>query len=457
MVKSSVLMSWFIVIIMVGSILGFAFYYVGNDNPDSGTDTGTDQNAPPLADTTQLQFSAAGIDANVIDSLPSILIVAETDEAEINKIDSEIYLADQNIRQVLSSYMQPQANSQKALIYRAEISLAPRSDPIKIINEISSDSNHLSSIQAVKSILVRLPKNISFSNKDLNLEKEYEFRDSTVQVFASPQTIMGDNLKVTLNATFQGQELTQITGFEEENLSEKLLQKTISLNAPISELEPVLLVSAEQVSFSNIAPISALAETFKKLQDVNDSSFSIPIVQPKITLSVSGIDQNQVFDLNALAASLPDLNFAETQITSEGFFASLTFKSDLNTLGPQRNSIAEKLRGMNVSSDRIEMQESRTSLFGTVSLKSPSAAKEIYNKIGTSIFSKGVLAKIYQPAKLRVFQIFDPDTNALVEVPGQSIGAEVTPTHALDENVSVQVRVALQRGKLLYAQAVELQ
>ncbi|MFA4907531.1 MAG: hypothetical protein WC602_04645 [archaeon] len=457
MVKTSTLISWFIVIILLGSTLGFAVFFAGGQDGNSNP---ADQNFPVLGDTTKINFTATGIDANVIDTLPLILIVAETNQAEINLVDSQIYLADQNVRQVVSSYVPTQGmalKSSSALVYKAQISLSPRTDSAKVIDEITRDANYLSAIQAVKSVLVRVPRNIDFNNAQLGLDRNYEFRDRTVESYASMQTRIGDELLVTLNAAFQGNELIEVSGFEEENLSAKVSQKNVSLTAPIASLEPNLIVAVSEMSFSNIAPVKALTDSFAKLDDVNESSFTIQPISPQIMLSVTELGENRIADLNALVLALPDLNSSQTQKVSMQFSALLSFKEDLNSLFIQRNAILGKLKDWNIASENINLQESKTSMIGNVSFKDLNYARSLYSQIGASLMQKGVLAKIYQPAKLAVYQLVDESTNAITEVPNSEIDAEVTPTHAVDENVSVKVQLAVQRGKLVYAQAIEPQ
>ena len=107
----------FIAVIMIGSILGFALMFSGNQGQESNPDVN-----PDLPDSTVLNMFAENIDAKVVEALPKVLFSAYTNEAVITLINKKVASVT-GVYTINSKYRQTENSSfGTSLVYIAEIS-----------------------------------------------------------------------------------------------------------------------------------------------------------------------------------------------------------------------------------------------------------------------------------------------------------------------------------------------
>ena len=139
----------FIAVIMVGSILGFALMFSGNQSEDTDP---VDSINPNLPSSTVLNMSAENIEAKVFEILPKILFSAYTNEAEIQKINNKL-VSVPGIYKLESKYRQQENPSfNTSLVYIAEVSF----DKSKSIEEIGEGINQATQGVCLNQFILKL-------------------------------------------------------------------------------------------------------------------------------------------------------------------------------------------------------------------------------------------------------------------------------------------------------------
>ncbi|MDD5163334.1 MAG: hypothetical protein PHD95_03955 [Candidatus ainarchaeum sp.] len=433
-------------ILMISSTIGFAFLSVTNQQPGNPDTSGNTDNTP-VPPASEIKFKADSQKAKVVDILPLIKIFGATSEYDIQKIDASIY-GITGVKKISSVFDTTSASS---LTYVAEISLEPGLSPQMLVKEITG-RKILSSPDGVSYAVVELPKKIVFQseNSDLNLSKEYEFADSQGQALIGFGSIKGDEILVSVSATFAGSKLVNLISVEEENLTAKQLSGTASLELPIKSLEPNLVFSAKAF-FSNNPASEELKSKISQIQDFNSVEIEAASIAPKITLSgETALPEEQVHDLNVFVQSLNPQS--ASFFNQGGFSASIPFDSDAN-LADAKARLEAQLKTMGL--ENVLAEENSGTLYGNVSLQQTGTGTPAL-QLRQVLDSYSLLEiQILQPAGLELSGIFDANANATYAIDSNSIPAQIKPGHSIGEKLKASILYYTSRGKIIYIAAEE--
>ncbi|MFH1225207.1 MAG: hypothetical protein V1676_05385 [Candidatus Diapherotrites archaeon] len=282
-------MSIFIIIVMVGSIIGFAMMFLG-DKPA--------EQAPPAgngAAPTAIAFKAENVDANVVEIFPSMRLIATTDKPELSAIDSQVRSAS-GVRNI-SSYFAGSApeGSTGALLYIAEVTFDPARSASEIISAITEKSDALYDIEAYPYGLVSVPKTVAFYNADLEMSKNYTFPNPLIQSILASETMKGDSIQVEITADFVGGIVSKMLTYETYNPNSGMMLVSAVGNYKVSALLPALIFNGT-VPLPSSPESSTLKSELLAVQGVNDANLEFS--NPDYTINLE-LDQNIGSEISA--------------------------------------------------------------------------------------------------------------------------------------------------------------
>ncbi len=435
------LFALFIVLIMAASTIGFALFY---RSPDQ--DTGNQGNEPPplVVEPTEMAFSAEGVQASVSQLLPSIKVVAETTESDFGKLSTDIYAID-GIRKVRGGFKpSPDSVLGTGFVFVGDISFETDLNTAYVLEKLEQEAG-LQNIEGFAIALVALPKKTMVFNQDVNISRDLNLSKNLAEAFVSFSTMEGDELLLTINATFKGNELASLSLVETLNITAEPVAKQAVLSAPIASLENRLLLEAD-VSGSQAYLLSDLNARANSIEGVLLADISVP--DPDPVLSISS-DATLVFEqLNDLNGFLYDLNAVDVSIFNEPLSVAVAF--------PLGTGLDEKQAALDqyLSNNGIDanVEQGTGFLFGQVELASSDsgqAASELTTLLGP------VPASIRQPGTLALQEVFDSALDKPYTVPKGRVDALLLPGHSLGETVDVNIEYSLVRGEIAYITALE--
>jgi hypothetical protein len=433
-------------ILMLSSTIGFAFISVA-DQSAGNPDNSSNPDNPPIRPASEIKFKAGSQKAKVVELMPLIKIFGSTSEYNIQKIDASIY-GITGVKTVSSVFGN---NAPPVLAYVAEISFEKSLDAEKLVEAIK-EKNILSEVDGFSFAVVELPQKIVFQseNKDLNLLKEYEFASRQSQALIGIASIKGDDLLVSVSATFAGAKLADLLAIEEENLTAKTVPGAASLELPVKTLEPKLVFSAKSF-FSNNPDSNELKARISRISDFNSVELEAAAIAPKIMLSGGNfLLEEQIHDLNVFIQSLKPQSVSF--FNEDSFAASIPFDSDAN-LADAKAKLEAQLKTMSL--ENVLVEESSGILYGNISLQQTSTSTPALQLMQILDSYSLQEIKILQPASLELSNIFDANASMNYAIDSNSVPAQVRPGHSISDKVKAKILYYTSRGKIIYIAAEE--
>lgn len=290
----------FIVIAMVFSSIGFVVLY---NDPSSSNEPVPPAGENPPIQATPIEFEAHNIDANIVELLPAIRLVAVVDETNLTALDNRVRSIP-GVKNVVSGFQ----NNEAGLLYRADISLDAASAHADIVSALSQDPL-FHNISYVVYALLQLPRDIQLVtvNADLNATKSFSFGDAAVDGLVAPQSRADDAIQVDALVTLSDNVVQSKTIFEVQNLSAIGFEGSTPPDAPlrlkIASMENHLFASFE-IPSGKLKDQELAKANLENIPDVNAVHWSFFPAVPQIELAV---DSNQLStdtlrDINAFIA-----------------------------------------------------------------------------------------------------------------------------------------------------------
>jgi len=439
--------SLFIAVIMIGSIVGFTAFYTF---PDQDTGPAGDQSQIPQQPTA-FGFYAENVEAEVYQELPSIMIQAETKETNISAVNSEI-AGIAGIKRVSGKFEQaPYTILGTGFVYTAEIGFEANFDSDYVLEKLKEETS-LENISGSKFSLVELPKIVPMKSIDaeLDLSHDYNFSENLAEAIIDLGTIEGDSILVTIRATVIGNETSDLIVIESENFTAAPVTKSVELNAEVALLEQTILFQAGLL-YTNIDSISSLEEDANAIEGIaNATVFS---QNPEASLSITFSEAVDETALTEFESFLNDLNALNVSTAEDRLSTNVSF-----TAGISSNEFSEKLSSIEAKLSELALdavlEEATGIVSGEVELETAEAG-QVSSKLNALFNSKGLEAEQFQPGKLSLTEIPDPDSEQTFPVENGTVQAFLKPGHSIGEQASVEVTFSLVRGLLDYAEAVE--
>jgi len=402
-------MGLFIIVIMIGSILGFGSYFTQNQPPQDSTPPD-----PNLPDSTAIQMSAEKVEAKVVEVVPKILFSAYTDEADITKIDSKI-AGVEGIYRIDSKYRQlPNTTLGTSLVYAAEISFEKDKNVSDIVEKINTATEGIlfEPFSFENSLISITPKTVKFSNEQ-GFDLNYEFQDPLTLAYVVPGTTKGEKLLVNVDASFTGN--TMVNSVSVEVIPEPFLA---DLNSVIEEKLPIIIFGG-YFDYSDFVDENVLKEKIISLDSVSDANVFSP--EPEkyfLVLFEAETDFNEEFnqflsDNNTLFTSI------EVSATATGYSAQVYFSGEnAKELEEQVKAFVEEKGALNVS-----VTESRSQASSSIELNSADTTTAI-NELTALLEEMNFSQLTFQQKAIISFDsIFDeygrefiPDKKTIIDV-----------------------------------------
>ncbi|MCR4368686.1 MAG: hypothetical protein NUV67_02145, partial [archaeon] len=273
--------SLFIVIIMVGSILGI----VGLSGQDNSNQSPPPTNQNPTPPTT-VDYLAQNVEAKVIELFPTAILVASTSSFETPPVDSAL-LGLEGISTLANGQFITPAEG-RTENYRAEIRLSSTKNISGVIAQ-ANDLNLLSNVQIFPQALVAVPEKITFTNPELGLTKEYSFPRRQAPAVVDSGTFADDEVLVSIYSTFQGNTLVNVQAIENQNLTSQPAQYPVTSTFVISSLSNDFSIFLEE----SIEKQAALGQIKSSLE--GDFNAALSMQEPQKMFVVYFEDANSFF------------------------------------------------------------------------------------------------------------------------------------------------------------------
>ncbi len=441
--KGSQLFAVFIAVLMVASILG---YYTAQEMPSTRD---SPDGTPPEQDLA-LDFIASDVEASVFQILPTIKIQAETEETDIVAINSSIY-AIEGVKKVSGRFEQRAYTMLgTGFVYVADISFSTDMTSYDVI-KLLEDETSLKFISGYNFALVELPTTVSLTSVDkvLNLSREHEFTENLSESLVSFDSMEKDQVKISLEVTFVGDNVVQMMAYEEENITATPVEKTVSLTAPIASLEKNLLIEADNAFYSQLDFVSNVESDINALPPVETVNIFVSDFNPVLSFTFEEVLATETF--SKLESFLNDLNAETVSLANEPLNASIAFKAGISGADflEKKLAVEAKLEELGIE---VDVEEAKGFVAGEITLKSEDSGA-VATAINALFEEKGISIKIVQPGVLAVAEIEDSELTHMVE--SGEVQAMLKPGHGLQDHVNVGVDIALVRGLLSSATANE--
>lgn len=426
-----------LILIMVGSSIGFVLLQESGKNKDTGNDASAEPEAPTL-----INFSAEGIDATVVTVFNGLTVYAYTDY-ELKQADDAIYSVE-GVRKVGSSWSPGGENGLGTPIYTAQVyfengyTLSGISEKIRALPAFSY-------AEIIGQGIVEVPQTIRIRNNDLNIEKNQTLSDAMVNAQISGVTQEGDRIKVAINLALAGLKETNVTAMETENPSAAPKQHSLKGVYEISSFEPELSVSGK-LGISKASGIDAvsLARDINSLENISDAATSLSEFPPNFTVSLDGNYTGFENDLNSALSGIPGI----TGVLIEGNSVKIGY--DVNSdFAAIRLAVENALTSKSLNS--FSITEPSKNLSGKILLTRGSdytaASKGISGFLeGKSFFE----VKLVQKAIFLADSLTDADINISYSVKDGNFTGEIKAGRLVGDKIPLNITYFTVRDKVEY-------
>ncbi len=396
---------------------------------------------------TKISMEARDIPATVTLFLPKLRIVAETKgSTSINVIDGSIYSIP-GVRKVESYYLPlEQTELATGLIYIADIFLSNdlnSEQALSLIEEIPS----LENIEGLSYALVELPQEIEFINPDLNISKTYSFRGNETDALVSLATMQGDEIKVSIAATFIGNDVLSVLAFETKNITATPLFGETSIEAGIASLEPKLLLDIT-TNYSQLPALEEVERQLLQMEGIVDFNLTKPFLEAKISLIAdANISEQSAADLNSFLYTLSD----DIIFYNQNFFRASLFFEEGTDLLPLKEIINEKLEELDLN---VTVRETVGHATAEIPIESKDAS--VIPKIKSLLKSNGFEEfSLYQPGQISPTEISSEETGNTYSIDSALVEAFFSQPHSVGETIQLDVTYYIVREKIAAITAIE--
>ena len=330
------MMGIFIAVLMVGSILGVMTY---SQPPQDSSPPPVTNNTP-----TKITYSASGVEGKVLQVFPTAVLLANTTEVSAGDAEAKIRSVPGVVGVSNGMFVQGQETN-----FRADL----RVDSAGNFDEIAQKLGALGAIKDVTlypQALVSVPQEVELKNEQSGLAQKQSFANSQVQAFVSMGTRTGDSIKISIQAEFSGQTLSNVLAIEESNPSTAQQIYFTDGNFTISSMESEFFIK----SFADYSG-NAKLESLSQLLRGQDENAQLQIADATGDTTVYFAQPNTIFpqDLNTFFTGFSGIKSFEINSgpAQDVNFASVAFDGDVDDYNAFKSSLVAGLNslGFNVS------------------------------------------------------------------------------------------------------------
>ena len=447
--RKKILMNWFLVIIMVGSV-GIAL--VSNSNAPKPTDQ---QEPPALKEApTIIPFVAEDVNATVEDIFGAMIVTASTTQPDITQIDAQL-LGITGVSRVNSQFkeLKDASKGPQPLSYFAEVVYAKEIAASKLLSDIQKQATYLSEVAIYPIGLVSLPDTLSLVNADLNLFKEYPLKDAfkLSQAFLTVDTRKGDTVLVHVEADLAGDRIQRMMVYESQNPSNAPLILELTGTYAIAGLVKNLAVLGKLPYSSSPPDANALQKEALNVEAM--VAGEVQFENPPLVL--------QVLVPAGFSAKSSDLNRMLYQVTGvrrvrfhedEGK-VFLDFLNTANYDGLKKD-VQNVFAAAGFKQEQLTFTDPDIRVTGVFDASTNELAA-VSQKL-VALFKKyGVAVDSFQPATIQAEKLVDPKTGNEYAIADGSFQALVKPGHKEKDLVGLGIQFVGKRDRAEKIQAIE--
>lgn len=222
-----------------------------------------------------LEFESTELETAVKYSLPALIIIGDTREANPSKIDAEL-AAIEGVRGIDGSQSMFVGSENGALKYKATLVLENEADKAAVFSEIQQKATLLQNMQPISMVIVELPDSMIVTNPDINLSKEFKPAQKNAQAFSSLDTVEGDLIKVVVRVLLSNDVPLQVQAFESSNITGQAQTFFETPEAKITELDKTLYLQGD-LNAGNFADENSLKQGIANESLYSIESFSLQV------------------------------------------------------------------------------------------------------------------------------------------------------------------------------------
>ncbi len=441
--------AFLIIAVMAFSTIAYSFLS-GNKTP--GQEEPPPIAPPPQQSGTPLNFKAT-VQARIADLLPSMKLVANTSQVDIEKTDAVIRSMP-GVLQVVSSFRQNPSNP-SAFMYAADIRVSKDASLEAVLANlrVNPDSG-LSQIQFFPSALFEVPKKVVFYNSDLNLSREQLFLDQLKPGFVNSETIKGDVIEAELDAIFTGSELTDLSVFELSNPNTELKTHSITIPLEIVSLENALIFTQD----TNFSPGLTTMELFEDLNSLPDFNAVDLRVQP---MGSAEFEVDSDFNQASLSNFFQELNVPLRSVSNQQPYRFSFEPLSVDAYSSLRDSVTSQLVSQGIPIEKIVFAPFSISIQGRLDLSKTGSL----NAFQSTQHAKAVLSpklpnvEIYQLGAVKAENLPENplDANSLsFAVQTGQINVLLFPGQQIGDSVLLNIQFQTKRNYAVVATGIQV-
>ncbi|MFH1586545.1 MAG: hypothetical protein ABID38_01660, partial [Candidatus Diapherotrites archaeon] len=400
---------------------------------------------------TKLHFVASGIDGNVVQIFPQMLMTASTNEIIIDEIDRAVFSVE-GIDKVNSYFRQESGTTLSSkLVYVANISFDKELTINDAIERIGENVPALAEIDGFGVGLVNVPQEITLTNPDLEMTKIYRFDNPLVQAYFSRETLQGDELTLTIESDFAGEQIYSIISYEEQNLTAAPTQISFSGEYELSSVKETLKFSGK-TPYDLELDKNTLENSITQLDGISSSEASITPAAAFFTVMLDGDYQQLQPDLEMAIEELPELNDPYYSLDTNKFFVNFSYGEDAD-YSKIKSDLLAQLEFINFGVK--ELIEPTGSISGSSEL-SGRDMELVAPDLKQFLETAGVTGvKINAIGEFAGESFTDLDTNKTYILEEGFFDADISLSHAAGDKIELEITVVGSRDKALYVIAAE--
>lgn len=418
-------MSFVVAVVMLSSTVGFLLSSGNNTNSPHSVGNVPDVPIPAQNQVTTLSYTASNVKATVQELFPNVILVGASKADNVSKVDADLQVIDGVISVSNSQFLQSQPGT--TANFRTELRLT-ESGKINDVLDSLNEAGFLEDITIIPQALVVLPESVEFSNPSLEDTLEHTFSDPKAQAFVLFETRVGDEVLVSLEASFQGSTLIDLTAFEEVNLTSSPTFYFFEADFEISSFNNEFFVRTTSI-YSDLEKLQGVKDS---ITESYENTIIVEPVSRELTINFKEPDKLFEQDLETFFESFEEAQSYNLQLDlgiatvafGDADFASFksSLETELNSLGFEVDSIEEPV----------------VSLQGNVGADS----KEDFLAVIKTIESENNFElQVLQQAVIETASVFVPDLNSTLSLPDGFFYSFISPSRTAGETINLSLLI----------------
>ncbi|VVC00377.1 Uncharacterised protein [uncultured archaeon] len=429
--------SLLVFVVMAGSMFVLLVRDSSNPNPVPSVQ-------PSQGPATNVSYSAKGVQAKVLQVFPNATLIGSTDALDVSEVDAKLGGVPGILAVSGSEFIETQGNVAN---FRTSVRFASLEKLQESLKQIK-DTNAFKIFEVFPLALISVPKDIEFTNETAGLSQSYSPPGQQAQSVVTIDTQKGDQIEVTLNAGFQGQSITSLSGIIERNLTSSPQVFFVTDSFKVAGMENGFMVQGSAPA-SKRAGLEAAKAVLESSADYN-ASLGVAAMggEAKILLAEPG--KANKGDLNSAMALVPGLKSYNIDL-NKGIVSIAA--QDENNYPAALQSAKSGIEALGLAV--VSVEEPKYALSGTVELLS--STKEGFLALTSKAsLDSGIELSVKQSVRIDANSIFVPDQNIALPLEGSSFPAYVGTSHAVGDDVNLSLMiVGNARTGIMQLQAME--